>query len=275
VMEALRWPRSSSESRNWKRRMRGSRVCAHRCWGYTGRPESRRRRKVMATGSGKHGSGAPEVARRREQAGHVRLDLAELRALSSSPGGAPLRQIDGSQHRLRRCSARLPHRQRGASRSDGRLGHAAHGGSLIKSRRCALAWGPRERTARRRPGLELGLMSSSGMTEGRLWRVGPAGQRPQRKGLVQAVLGRLVGWAARPEEHLAGKAKEFGGASLDFWNYGPHGKDGLRSLQSQLGWKRRRDGLAFELSPEWMDKICFFSNLFLMRKQFQKNLEIV
>jgi hypothetical protein len=31
----------------------------------------------------------------------------------------------------------------------------------------ALAWGPRERRARRRPGLELGLVSSSGTSEGR------------------------------------------------------------------------------------------------------------
>jgi hypothetical protein len=137
--------------------------------GIRGRLESRWRRKVMVTGSGQHGGGVPEVARRREQAGYARLVLAELRALSSSPGGAPLWRIDGSQHgRRRRRSARLQHKRRGASRSDRRLGHAAHGGSLKKGRRRDLSWGPRERKARRRSKLELGLMSSSGTTEGRL-----------------------------------------------------------------------------------------------------------
>jgi hypothetical protein len=43
-----------------------------------------------------------------------------------------------------------------------------HGSCLKKARWCALAWGPREHKARRRSGLELGLMSSSGTTEGRL-----------------------------------------------------------------------------------------------------------
>jgi hypothetical protein len=44
---------------------------------------------------GPSGDGAPGVARRREQAGYARLVLVELRALSSSPGGAWLRRIDG------------------------------------------------------------------------------------------------------------------------------------------------------------------------------------
>jgi hypothetical protein len=46
-------------------------------------------------GSGQHGDGVPEVARRREQSGYGRLVLVELRALSSSHGGASLRRIDG------------------------------------------------------------------------------------------------------------------------------------------------------------------------------------
>jgi hypothetical protein len=46
-------------------------------------------------GSSQHGGGVPEITRRREQAGYARLVLVELRALSSSPGDASLRRIDG------------------------------------------------------------------------------------------------------------------------------------------------------------------------------------
>jgi hypothetical protein len=87
-----------------------------------GRNRGARWREVAGDSASRDGGG-PVFLRRREAVEYVRLCVVVLLALSSSPEGAPSRRNDGSQCRRRRRSARLQHRRRGASRSDGRLGH--------------------------------------------------------------------------------------------------------------------------------------------------------
>jgi hypothetical protein len=52
-----------------------------------------------------------------------------------------------------------------------------------------------------------------------------------------------------------------------------HGRLGQMGLARACGWVAAGGGemgQAFELGPVRWDRICFFPNLFLMQKQFQK-----
>jgi hypothetical protein len=87
---------------------------------------------------------------------------------------------------------------------------------------------------------------------------------------VRAVLGQLVGWAAGPEEHLTGKAKEFGVHRWTSEIMGHTAKMGCAACKASWAERGSEMGQAFGLGPERMDKI-FFSNLFLMQNNSRKS----
>jgi hypothetical protein len=86
---------------------------------------------------------------------------------------------------------------------------------------------------------------------------------------VRAVLGQLVGWAAGPEEHLTGKAKEFGVHRWTSEIMGHTAKMGCAACKASWAETGGEMGQAFGLGPERMDKIFFFEFIF-NAKQFQK-----
>jgi hypothetical protein len=83
-----------------------------------------------------------------------------------------------------------------------------------------------------------------------------------------------AGWAAGPEEHLAGKPKEFGVHCWTSEIMGHTSKMGCAACKASWAERGGEMGRAFGLGPERMDKIYIFFEFIFNAKQFPENLEL-